>query len=172
MDTQTMDRPTGVRLRFVEEDLLALMARAAHEASAEFHAALRAAGVAVPVWQVLAALSGVEDETVTGLANACLLQQPTMTKLLDRMVRDGQVGRRSDPRDRRVVRIQLTPRGREMLERLVPLAHRHEAAVLARLPEEDAGRIKALLRALADGDGRGAGRRRARPSPEDGTGAA
>ncbi len=161
MGADVVDRPAEGQLRFVEEDLLALMARAAHDASAEFHGALRAAGVAVPVWQVLAALAGVEDETVTGLAQTCLLQQPTMTKLLDRMVRDGVVARRSDPRDRRVVRIQLTGRGREMLERLVPLARRHEAAVLARLPEEDAARIKSLLRALADPDGR-QGRRRGR----------
>ncbi len=98
---------------------------------------------------------------MTSLADACLLQQPTMTKLLDRMVRDGLVARRPDPRDRRVVRIQLVERGRDMLERLVPLARQHEALVLARLPQEDAERIKSLLRALA---GRAGPRRRGRPT--------
>lgn len=150
--------------RFLDEHLLTLMARAAHGAAAEFHTALRRAGVPVPVWQVLSALQGVEDDTVTGLAAACLLQQPTMTKLLDRMVRDGLVHRASDPRDRRVVRIRPTERGRAMLNDLLPLARRHEEEVLARLPAEDAARIKRLLQAIiAEGEQR-ARRGRRRPS--------
>ena len=58
----------------------------------------RRRGVGVPVWRVLASLSGSRGETVTGLAEVCLLQQPTMTKLLDRMVRDGLVTRAQDAR--------------------------------------------------------------------------
>ena len=86
--------------RFVDDYLLYLLARASHALSAEFHGTLRKAGVSVPVWRVLATLSGSPGETVTGLAEACLLQQPTMTKLLDRMVRDGMVKRILEPRGR------------------------------------------------------------------------
>ncbi|MCS6890147.1 MAG: MarR family transcriptional regulator [Rhodovarius sp.] len=134
--------------RFIDDYLLYLLARASHVVSAEFHAVLRRAGVPVPVWRVLAALSGSQGETVSGLADACLLQQPTMTKLLDRMVRDGLVKRLPDPRDRRVVRIQMTPRGEALVADLLVAAKKHEAELLARHPEIDALKLKPLLRAL------------------------
>ncbi len=143
--------------RFVDDYLLALLARASHAVSAEFHARLRARGVGVPVWRVLATLSGLpkgNGETVSGLANACLLQQPTMTKVLDRMERDGLVRRRTDRRDRRVVRLTLTARGETMLAELLVAARAHEAEVTARHPEAEVEAIKSLLRGMIARHGR------------------
>jgi len=134
--------------RFVDNYLLYLLARASHTLSEEFHSTLRRAGVSVPVWRVLATLSGGAPETVTGLAEACLLQQPTMTKLLDRMVRDGLVQRLPDSRDRRVVRIEATPRGEALVRDLLVAARQHEAQILARFPEMDPAALKALLRSM------------------------
>lgn len=134
--------------RFIDDYLLYLMARASHLISNEFHEKLRRRGISVPVWRVLASLVGSGGETVTGLAEICLLQQPTMTKLLDRMVRDGLVKRTQDSRDRRVVRVALTPRGETIATELAELAKQHEAEVLARHPEAEAMAIKDLLRAI------------------------
>lgn len=134
--------------RFVDDYLLYLLARASHTLSGEFHSTLRRAGVSVPVWRVLATLSGSPPETVTGLAEACLLQQPTMTKLLDRMVRDGLVQRLPDARDRRVVRIEATERGQVVVGELLVAAQQHEAQVLARFPDMDPAALKQLLRAM------------------------
>ena len=134
--------------RFIDDYLLYLLARASHLVSAEFHSVLRRAGVAVPVWRVLATLAGSPGETVSGLAESCLLQQPTMTKLLDRMVRDGLVKRLPDARDRRVVRIQMTPRGESVVTELLESAKKHETEVLARHPELNSMAIKDLLRGM------------------------
>jgi DNA-binding MarR family transcriptional regulator len=134
--------------RFVDDYLLYLMARASHLISSEFHGQLRRRGISVPVWRVLAVLVGSQGETVTGLAETCLLQQPTMTKLLDRMVRDALVKRAQDSRDRRVVRIMLTPRGEGIASELITAARQHEADVLARYPEAEALAIKNLLRSI------------------------
>src|SRR5215203_1679934 len=116
--TPTTHVPPG-QDRFIDDYLLYLLARASHLVSSEFHQELRHRGVGVPVWRVLASLVGSErGETVTGLAEVCLLQQPTMTKLLDRLVRDGLVRRSQDGRDRRVVRVGLTPRGETIAREL------------------------------------------------------
>jgi len=131
-----------------EEFLPDLLARAAHTLLRGFAEELRARGASLPVWRALAALLARPSETVTGLAEACLLQQPTMTKLLDRMVRDGLVKRMQDTRDRRVVRVALTTRGEMMATDLVQAARQHEAEVLARHPEAEAMAIKNLLRAI------------------------
>src|SRR3712207_5933616 len=116
--------------RFVDDYLLYLMARASHLISSEFHEQLRRRGISVPVWRVLACLVGSEGETVTGLAEGCLLQQPTMTKLLDRMVRDGLVRRAQDGRDRRVVRVALTPRGEALAQELTQAAKQDRKSVV------------------------------------------
>jgi DNA-binding MarR family transcriptional regulator len=134
--------------RFIDDYLIYLLARASHLISEEFHDHLRRRGVAVPEWRVLSCLAGHEGETVTSLASICLLQQPTMTKLLDRMTRDGLVRRTQDSRDRRVVRVALTPRGAELVIGLLEAAKRHEAEVLARHPETEADDLKGLLRVI------------------------
>jgi len=142
MSTQIAPSPT----RFVDDYLLSLLARASHVVSSEFHTRLRMRGVSVPVWRVLATLSGSAGETVSSLASACLLLQPTMTKVLDRMERDGLVRRKQDAEDRRLVRIHLTARGEAMVTDLLQAARQHEAEIMARHPESAA--IKDLLRAL------------------------
>jgi DNA-binding MarR family transcriptional regulator len=150
-----MPAPTPKRIgsgAFVEDYLLYLLSRVSHVLSGEFHNQLRRRGVAVPVWRVLASLYGSRGETVTGLAEVCLLQQPTMTKLLDRMVRDELVTRAQDGRDRRVVRVALTPRGQALAEELVRAAHQHEAIVLARFPEIGSLQMKAVLRSVLESE--------------------
>ncbi len=121
-----------------------LLADAAFVVVQGFADELRRRGASLPVWRVLAALAVRPGETVGGLAEACLLQQPTMTKLLDRMVRDGLVTRSQDARDRRVIRVALTPEGEAKAAELAAVAEGYEAEVLARHPE--AGGIKPVLR--------------------------
>ena len=121
-----------------------LLARAADAVVQGFAEELRGRGVGLPVWRVLAALSARPGETVGGLAEACLLQQPTTTKLLDRMERDGLVTREQDPRDRRVVRLALTPEGEGKAAELLAVAESYEAEVLARHPQAEG--TKAVLR--------------------------
>ncbi|MFC2999245.1 MarR family winged helix-turn-helix transcriptional regulator [Falsiroseomonas tokyonensis] len=132
--------------RFVQDYLLALLARASHAASAGFHAQLKARGVAVPVWRVLATLEGAgEGVTVGELAATCLMQQPTMSKLLDRMAAEGLVTRR---REGRSMRVLLTLGGVTLAAELVAEARAHEAVLLARHAGA-APALKALLREIA-----------------------
>jgi MarR family transcriptional regulator, organic hydroperoxide resistance regulator len=136
---------------FLDGFLPHLLARAAQAVGEGFHAELRRRGTTVPVWRVLAALSGSPGETVGALAQACLLHQPTMTKLLDRMERDGLVRRHSDGRDRRIVRVALTPTGQGRAADLMAAAKRHEAELLARYPR--VGEIRDLLREIGEQPG-------------------
>ena len=113
-----------------------VLARLAWTLDGEFAPALRRARTDLPTFRALAALRDAPPpgETVTGLADLCMLQQPTMTKLLDRMTAAGLLARAPDPRDRRVVRVALTVAGVLRADELVALAERHEADALGRLP--------------------------------------
>ena len=137
--------------RPAEPSLPDLLARAAHALIQSFARELRGRGTSLPMWRVLAALSGNPGQTVGDLAEACLLQQPTMTKLLDRMARDGLVARAPDARDRRVVRVVLTPEGEAKAAELVAAAGRYEAEILARHPRAEG--IRAVLRDIIAASG-------------------
>jgi len=131
------------RRRADEPFLPDLLARAAHTLIQDFARELRGHGVSIPVWRVMAALAADPGQTVGALAEACLLQQPTMTKLLDRLARDGLVARTQDSRDRRVVRVALTPEGQAKAAGLAAATERYEVEVLARHPRAEA--ITAVL---------------------------
>ena len=61
-----------------------------------------------PFW---ACLSMGMQALVTGLVMSVLFKQPTLTRLIDRMVRDGLLLRRIDVEDRRRTLVVVTPRG-------------------------------------------------------------
>jgi DNA-binding MarR family transcriptional regulator len=54
------------------------------------------------------------------LSRTVAIEPPTMVRTIDRMVRDGLVKRRPDPRDARISRIHFTNRGRSLRDELVP----------------------------------------------------
>jgi DNA-binding MarR family transcriptional regulator len=99
------DATTASRLHAVAIHLLR-HARAADAASGLSAARLSALSVLV--------FGGAR--TVTELAEAEQVSTPTMTRLLQRLEADGHVRRRRDPRDRRVVQISATARGRRVLQ--------------------------------------------------------
>ena len=132
---------------FVEDYLLYLLARASAGASAQFHAVVKARGLSVLEWRVLGQLSS-GPATVSTLAERALSQQPTLTKVLDRMVDDGLLTRFEDASDRRRVFAGLTPKGRALATELVPLAKEHEARVLAGYAPREAAALKRALKTL------------------------
>ena len=73
-----------------------------------FHAKLKTWKLSVPEYRVLRRLAGADGLGVGDLAAMAIMAQPRMTKLLDRMQRQGLVGRDPDRKDRRRVLIHLT----------------------------------------------------------------
>lgn len=132
---------------FVDDYLLYLLARASAGASAQFHAVVKARGVSVLEWRVLGQLSS-GPATVSLLAERALSQQPTLTKVLDRMAAQGLVARLEDVADRRRVHVRLTDKGQRLAAELVPLARAHEARVLAGYSPREAAALKRTLRTL------------------------
>jgi len=52
------------------------------------------------------------------LARELDVGEPAATAIADRLVRHGLVERKADPNDRRTVRVELSPRARDLLERV------------------------------------------------------
>lgn len=106
-----MERRVGTVLAQVAR----LMRRAFDERAREI-------GVTRPQWQVLSVLLRHEGIKQGGLAEFLEVEPITAGRMIDRMQDAGLVERRSDPADRRAWRLYLTSRGREIIDRLQPLA--------------------------------------------------
>lgn len=136
--------------QFVDHYLAYLLARASHLVSREFHAVVKTDGLTVAEWRVLATLADRPPVGVGTLADMVLMQQPTLTKLLDRMGDQGWVERIDDTGDRRRVMATLTEAGRQRVQTLIGKAAGHEAEVIAKLPGADVTALKQTLENLIE----------------------
>jgi DNA-binding MarR family transcriptional regulator len=133
---------------FVDDYLLYLLAAASEQASAQFHAQVRKAGLRVPEWRVMACLNDQDGAMITHLAKMALVEQSRLTRIIAQMEERGLVARKDDPQDGRRVRVYLTDAGRALVTSLVPEACKHESALLDQLKGVDGIDLKNNLRAL------------------------
>jgi DNA-binding MarR family transcriptional regulator len=104
-------------------------------------------------WRVLGQLAS-GPASVSMLAERALSQQPTLTKVLDRMAAEGLIVRLADAADRRRVSVRLTEKGQRLAAELIPLAREHEARVLAGYAPREAAALKRTLKTLIARTGR------------------
>jgi DNA-binding MarR family transcriptional regulator len=90
-------------------------------------------GVGIGQWAVLLFLYQADDRTQAELSRVVAIEPPTMVRTIDRMVRDGLVERRPDPKDARAVRIVLTPKSLALREPLLAAARSVNAEAMAAL---------------------------------------
>ena len=95
---------------------------------AELEGRLLAANGNLHSWSILSALERSDGLSQKGLSEACGIDAPTITRVLDRLETQGFVRRRRDAEDRRVVRVSLTGNGR--------LQHLHLARAAQSLEHE------------------------------------
>ncbi len=122
-----------------------LLHRVAREVSRAFDARLAAAGGSRTTWLVLLALRSGPVATQRELADALGVRAATLTQQLDAMEAAGLVARAADPRNRRVRRVELTPAGRQLFDRLRDAAREHDEQLRAGLDPDDLARVAAVL---------------------------
>lgn len=135
--------------RFVENYLGYLLGQANHALYKDFDQQVRAAGLSSIEWRVLATLQDGPPVTVSQLAREVLAQQPTVTKLVQRMADQGWVALLADPADQRRTLVGVTSAGRRLVRPLLEKAREHEAAMLRSLGASEQAALKKLLAKLA-----------------------
>jgi DNA-binding MarR family transcriptional regulator len=83
-------------------------------------------------------------------AEALLIKRSNMTKLVNRLERNGLVRRRASGRDRRAVGLHLTPVGRRRLGVLLPSLAAHDAESTLPLTPQERRLLVTLLAKLVD----------------------
>jgi DNA-binding MarR family transcriptional regulator len=98
-------------------------------------------------WVVLFRLRAQEGLSQVDLAEVLELQPISLVRLLDRLVEQGLLERRNDPKDRRANQLFLTEAGRRLVDELDSLRDAIALDVLDGIPEEV---IASSLRTLLD----------------------
>ena len=108
-------------------------------------------GLTLPQFDVLAELarSGHVGFTFGELSRLLLVTAGNLTGIVDRLEADGLVRRAKDPHDRRVVRVVLTAKGRELILRIIPDHARDIHTSLAAVPADELQALNRLLTRLA-----------------------
>lgn len=140
--------PANGGSRFVDDYLGYLLGQANHALFKAFEDVVREAGLGSLEWRVLATLSEQPPMAVGCLAQEVLSQQPTVTKLLQRLAAQGWVSMCDDPADQRRTLVAITSAGQHKVAPLIAQARAHEARSLAGLDAAAVKRLKEQLRRL------------------------
>ncbi|GGC83046.1 MarR family winged helix-turn-helix transcriptional regulator [Chelatococcus reniformis] len=137
----------------ITEHLTYLLAQANREINRQLDARLKSEGVQVEQWRILKVLSDGSGRSMGELAEAVLLNHPTLTKTIDRMVANSLVYRIPDPQDRRKVLIFCSDRGMALSRRLNSLALSQEAHIVDSWGDKATNDLKRLLESLIESAG-------------------
>ncbi|WP_194816734.1 MarR family winged helix-turn-helix transcriptional regulator [Nocardia sp. XZ_19_385] len=104
-------------------------------------------------FDVLATLrrSGTETGLTAGALNRSAMRTSgAITNRVDRLTARGLVQRAACPNDRRAIRVQLTPEGRALVDKVLPLHMANEKRLLESLGGDNRTKLADLLRELAE----------------------
>lgn len=106
---------------------------------------LKEFGVQVEAWRVMEILESEAKLTMGDLAEIVLMNPPTLTKLVDRMVSDGIVHRRIANQDQRQVNLVLTELGRKRIAQIRKEVQDEDDMIFEKIGREKAELLKSLL---------------------------
>lgn len=124
-----------------------------------------AATCSLPRFELLAYLEREDGQTPAALSRRMRVTAGNLTGLVDRAERDGVVERRADPGDRRLSRVFLTSRGRELVQGLLPEHAAHVSELLSVLRAGERRELRRLLGRLRESLVARELQRTTRPSP-------
>ena len=115
-----------------------------------FGRALKPHQLSIDMWRVLAALSNNGGQRQVDLSGMTSIDASTLSRLVSRLVRNGLVTRSRSATSSREVVVALAPKGRALVQRLIPIALKLEHAASAGLAAKDLAVVKRLLRQMYD----------------------
>jgi len=112
-----------------------------------------AGSVSLPQFRLLLVLHELGRVPSSRVAAALGAGASSVTRLADRLDASGHLLRGGDPRNRSVVTLELTPSGRELVERIMRWRHDELLRILGRLEPGERAATGRLLRRFAEAAG-------------------
>lgn len=110
-------------------------------------------GIGASQYNILRILRGARGPVaIMTIRERMLDPEPSITRLIDRLVERGLVDRARCTRDRRCVDCTITERGLGVLTRLDESVDRRDREIMARLKKSDLKTLSALLERVGDAE--------------------
>jgi len=106
-------------------------------------------------WRILQVLSDAQGHFMGELAERVLINGPSLTKNIDKLVSRGVVLRVADDIDSRRVKVFISDLGLEVVARLTERVDAHHQSIEAALGQRKTAQLKKLLESLVDVSGPG-----------------
>jgi DNA-binding MarR family transcriptional regulator len=107
-----------------------------------FSGRLEPYGVTLPMYRVMATLGEAGDRRLGELSEVTSIELSTLSRLVGTMVRKGLLSRKRPGANSRTVEINLTTKGRTLVDELIPLAKLHEDVGLRSFPANKVAELK------------------------------
>jgi len=133
----------------LEERILSAMRRIIRAIDLHSRELVRVHRITGPQLVTLRAIAAQGSISVSALARAVNLSQPTVTGILVRLEREGFIRRERSAHDRRTVVSVITPRGLEVIRRMPPLLQDRFLQELERLSDWEQTAILSALQRIA-----------------------
>ena len=112
--------------------------------------ALKPYGINVPRWRILAVLSTREYCTIAELARLTSLSQPGVSQVVEQLEAESTVSRTVDPSDNRYQKIGLTEKGRDLFDRILPIAMEYQDRLTVGFNQDEKELAITLCRKMLD----------------------
>jgi len=90
-------------------------------------------GISIPEWRVLVHLAHSGKVSVRDIEARVAMEKYEVSRAAKRLREAGLIERKENPNDRRLIILTLTPKGRDMMAELLPMAKAHQEALELRL---------------------------------------
>ncbi|MDN2567292.1 MarR family transcriptional regulator [Aquibium sp. A9E412] len=150
--TESEDEPergdAGRRTVLLDNILPYLINRLAFRMSRRLNRDLRAYGLGISDWRVLAVLDSARAVTINDLADYAMIEQSTLSRLVMRMEQQALVRRERGGPDGRVVTVSMTDEGRRAYEKVRAMSLAHAERVVMGFSDSEKADLKKAVRRM------------------------
>jgi len=107
-------------------------------------------GISVSEWRVVAHLMQAEKVSIREIFDRVNMDKSKVSRAAARLERAGYVQKKSCARDRRLIELSLTPKGRAMAEEIGPMGQEFAADLLKALPKDARAPFLSALKILLE----------------------
>ncbi len=119
--------------------------RASKKLQLRLHARLRTLRMSSSQWRVISVLKAYGALSIGEIVEATLMEQPTISRVVSRLEKNGMVARRSSTRDSRMALISLTNAGLDAFKQIIPTAMRQQELALDGIARKEIAQLIATL---------------------------
>jgi DNA-binding MarR family transcriptional regulator len=113
-----------------------------------FNQSLAEFDITIPMYRVLVALQDGHSRMLNQIAQTLDVEQSTLSRQITTMVKSGLVSRTRPDENGRIVQIEITAHGRDVVEKMIPVAQNLEMLAIGDCSAEEIEETKRVLRKI------------------------